>query len=43
MSLLDKNLQQYFAAIVEGLDDAIVAKDLSSIILNWNPTAERIG
>ena len=30
------------AAIVEGSDDAIVAKDLNSIIQTWNAAAERI-
>jgi PAS domain S-box-containing protein len=42
MSFLDENLQQHFAAIVEGSDDAIVAKNLDSIILSWNPAAERM-
>lgn len=30
------------AAIVEGSDDAIVSKDLNSIVRSWNPGAERI-
>lgn len=42
MGLVDHNLQQHFAAIVAGSDDAIIAKDLNSIILSWNPAAERI-
>ncbi len=42
MSPWDDSLQQHFAAIVEGSDDAIVAKDLNSIILSWNPAAERM-
>ncbi|MCZ0964189.1 PAS domain-containing sensor histidine kinase [Paracoccus benzoatiresistens] len=35
-------LEQHFAAIIEGSNDAIMAKDLGSIILSWNPAAERI-
>jgi PAS domain S-box-containing protein len=30
------------ASIVESTDDAIVAKDLQSVILAWNPAAERM-
>ncbi|HEY1717625.1 MAG TPA: PAS domain S-box protein [Verrucomicrobiae bacterium] len=34
--------RQYLAAIVESSDDAIYGKSLDSIIVSWNPAAERI-
>lgn len=37
-----ESLQQHLAAIVEGSDDAIVTKNLDSIILSWNGGAERL-
>ena len=33
---------QYLAAIVESSEDAVYGKNLDSIIVSWNPAAERI-
>lgn len=36
------NLQQHLAAVIEGSDDAIISKNLDSVIQSWNPGAERL-
>ena len=42
MSRLDDITARHLAKVVESSDDAIVSKDLNSIITSWNPAAERI-
>jgi PAS domain S-box-containing protein len=39
---LDELTARHLAKVVESSDDAIVSKDLNSIIISWNPGAERI-
>ena len=42
VSRLDDITARHLAKVVESSDDAIVSKDLNSIITSWNPGAERI-
>jgi PAS domain S-box-containing protein len=42
VSRLDDITARHLAKVVEFSDDAIVSKDLNSIVTSWNPGAERI-
>ena len=42
MSRLNDIAARHLAKVIESSDDAIVSKDLNSIITSWNPGAERI-
>ena len=35
-------LRDFYAALVESSDDAIVAKNTDGIVISWNPAAERL-
>ena len=37
-----ENIEEYLAAIVENSDDAIITKNLDSVIQSWNKSAERM-
>ena len=36
------SVQSLLTAIIRSSDDAIVSKDLNSIVTSWNPAAERM-
>ena len=42
MTRLDDLTARHLAKVVESSDDAIISKDLNSIITSWNPGAEKI-
>jgi PAS domain S-box-containing protein len=37
-----RDLRDFYAALVESSDDAIVAKDTDGIVMGWNPAAEHL-